>query len=104
MAALNLASRLRCITPGSAGRVFRHFGSWGILRAIILLARSGKPQGEANLVRILRRLTVPASESQMAIALAMSVVMMSLLLYGIIWQSNVINYQRDLIRVIWPSH
>jgi hypothetical protein len=30
--------------------------------------------------------------------------MMSLLLYGIIWQSNVINYQRDLIRVIWPSH
>jgi hypothetical protein len=55
-------------------------------------------------VRILRRLTVPASESQMAIALAMSVVMMSLLLYGIIWQSNVINYQRDLIRVIWPGH
>jgi hypothetical protein len=64
----------------------------------------GEATREANLVRILRRLTVPASESQMAIALAMSVVMMSLLLYGIIWQSNIITYQRDLIHVIWPGH
>ena len=55
-------------------------------------------------MRILRRLTVPATESQMAIALSLSVVMMSLLLCGIIYQSNVINYQRDLIRVIWPGH
>jgi hypothetical protein len=28
---------------------------------------------------------------------------MSLLLYGLIWQSGIIDYQRDLIRLIWRS-
>jgi hypothetical protein len=40
----------------------------------------------------------------MAIALAMSVVMMGLMLCAILWQSNVIAFQRDLIRVIWTGH
>ena len=39
----------------------------------------------------------------MAIALAFSVVMMSLMLCAILWQSNVITYQRDLIRTIWSA-
>ena len=40
----------------------------------------------------------------MAIALAMSVLTMSLMLCAILWQSGVIDYQRDLIRVIWSGH
>ena len=56
------------------------------------------------MVRMLRSLTVPATESQMAIALGMSVLMMGLMLCAILWQSNVISYQRDLIRVIWTGH
>jgi hypothetical protein len=55
-------------------------------------------------VRLLRRLTVPASESQMAIALALSILTMSLMLCAILWQSSVIQFQRDLIRVIWTGH
>jgi hypothetical protein len=49
----------------------------------------------------LRRLTVPATESQMAIALGLSAVAMSLMLWVIIWQSDVISYQRDIIRWMW---
>jgi hypothetical protein len=63
----------------------------------------GKQQGEENLVRILRKLAIPATESQMGIALALSVVTMSLMLWAILWQSGVIDSQRDLIRVIWPG-
>lgn len=55
-------------------------------------------------MRMLRRLTVPASESQMAIALGFSLLTMSLMLCAILWQSNVITFQRDLIRVIWAGH
>ena len=50
---------------------------------------------------LLRRLAVPATESQMAVALAISVVAMSLMLWAILWQSDVIAYQRDIIRWIW---
>ena len=39
--------------------------------------------------------------SMMGIALAISMVVMALLLLAIIWESNVITYQRDLIRAIW---
>jgi hypothetical protein len=52
-------------------------------------------------MRLLRRLAVPASESQLSLALAASMVVIALLLWGVIYQSNVITYQRDLIRVIW---
>ncbi len=50
---------------------------------------------------LLRRLAVPATESQMAVALGVSAVAMSLLLWAVIWQSDVIAYQRDLIRWLW---
>jgi hypothetical protein len=39
----------------------------------------------------------------MAIALALSVVTMSLMLYAILWQSGVIDYQRHLIQAIWSA-
>lgn len=48
-----------------------------------------------------RRLAIPAKESQMAIALCLSAVAMSLMLWAIIWQSDLIVYQRDLIRWLW---
>jgi hypothetical protein len=52
-------------------------------------------------MRFLRRLTVPASESEMAIALGISAVTMGLMLWAIIWQSDVITYQREVIRWMW---
>jgi hypothetical protein len=52
-------------------------------------------------MRFLRSLALPAKESQLALALAVSIVFMSMLLYGLIWQSSVIVYQRDLIRWMW---
>ena len=52
-------------------------------------------------MRFLRRFVSPATETQMAVALAASMVVMALLLWAIIWESNVITYQRDLIRAIW---
>jgi len=50
---------------------------------------------------LVRRIAVPASESQMAIALGLSAVAMSLMLWAIIWQSDIIVYQRDIIRWMW---
>ncbi len=50
---------------------------------------------------LMQRLTVPATESQMALALGVSAVVMSLMLWMILWQSDVISYQRDLIRWMW---
>jgi hypothetical protein len=52
-------------------------------------------------MQLLRRLTVPASESQMAVALGISAVTMGLMLWAIIWQSDVITYQREVIRWMW---
>jgi len=54
-------------------------------------------------MRLFRRLALPASESYLAAALVLCMVVMSLLLYGVIWQSGVIDYQRELIRLIWNS-
>jgi hypothetical protein len=54
-----------------------------------------------NRMRLLRRINVPASESQMAVVLSASVVMLAMLLCALMWQSNVIVYQRDVIRDLW---
>ena len=54
-------------------------------------------------MKLLRRLTVPASESQLAVVLSVSMVVMALLLYAVLWQSSVISYQRDLIYWLWNS-
>jgi len=52
-------------------------------------------------VKLLRRFAVPASESQLALTLALSLVMMAALLLCLIWQGNVIKFQQDLIRDLW---
>ena len=54
-------------------------------------------------MRLLRRLSIPASESQMAVALSLCAVMMSLMLWAILWQSDVIAYQQDVIRWMWKA-
>ena len=56
---------------------------------------------ESAQMRFLRRLAMPANESQLALALAVSMVVMAALLCGLLWQSSVITYQRDLIRWMW---
>ncbi len=48
--------------------------------------------------RIIQRLRAPASESQMGLALAMCAVAMSLMLWAILWQSQLISQQREVIR------
>jgi hypothetical protein len=50
---------------------------------------------------LISRLRVPASESQMAVALASCAVVMSLMLWAILWQADVIAYQREVIRWMW---
>jgi ABC-type uncharacterized transport system YnjBCD permease subunit len=53
---------------------------------------------------LIQRLKIPATESQLSVALALSVLVMSLLLYGILWESNIITQQRDAIRWLWSLH
>jgi len=50
---------------------------------------------------LIRRLSVPANESQMAVALGFCAVAMGLMLWAILWQSDVITYQREVIRWMW---
>ncbi len=49
---------------------------------------------------LLRRLAVPATESQMTAALSLALVMLALMLWMILWQSGVIAYQREVIRAL----
>ena len=56
------------------------------------------------MIRILRRLSVPAGESQLGMALALAATTMGLMLWAIIWESNIILYQRDIIRWMWNAH
>ena len=55
------------------------------------------------MIRFLRRLCVPAGESHLALALALAALTMSLMLWAILWQSDLIAYQRDLIRWLWSA-
>lgn len=50
-----------------------------------------------------RRLAIPASESQLTIALVLCMLLMAVLLCGIVWQSGIINYQREMIRLLWDG-
>ena len=50
---------------------------------------------------LLRRLAIPANESQMAIALSLSAVAMSLMLWALLWQSDIIANQREVIKWLW---
>jgi hypothetical protein len=51
-----------------------------------------------------RRWSIPATESQLSVALALSVLVMSGLLWGILWQANIIAQQREAIRWLWSLH
>jgi hypothetical protein len=54
-------------------------------------------------MKFLKRLAIPASESHLALVLSLAMVVMALLLYAVLWQSNVISYQRDLIYWLWNA-
>jgi hypothetical protein len=53
---------------------------------------------------LVQRLKIPATESQLSVALALSVLVMSLLLWGLVWQSDIIAKQRDIIRWLFSVH
>ena len=55
------------------------------------------------MIRLIRRLSVPATESHLGLGLSMAAVVMALMLWAIIWQSNVITYQRTLIQWMWSA-
>jgi hypothetical protein len=58
-----------------------------------------------RLMTYMRRvMAIPATESQMAVALGLSLVMMSLLLWGLLWQSEIIIYQRTVIKFLFNYH
>jgi hypothetical protein len=52
---------------------------------------------EKAMIRFIRKLSVPASDSHLGLALGVAAVAMALMLWAIVWQANVIAYQRDLI-------
>jgi hypothetical protein len=54
-------------------------------------------------MKLFRRLTIPASESQLTVALVLSMLLMAVLLCGIVWQSGIINSQREMIRLLWEG-
>jgi len=53
---------------------------------------------------LVQKLKIPASESQLSIALGLSVLVMSGLLWGLLWQANIIAQQREAIRYLWSLH
>jgi hypothetical protein len=55
------------------------------------------------MIEAIRRLHEPASESHLGMALAVAAVVMGLMLWAIIWQANIIVYQRDVIRFMWTT-
>jgi hypothetical protein len=65
--------------------------------------KAGQDAKEKPVSQMIRRLNVTASESLIGLALGLSAVMMGLLLWAIVWQSNVIAYQRDIIKWMWSS-
>ena len=85
-------------SAGSLSSGARNLGTCGWQRDVLGHACARQEDKD---MRLLRRLAVPATESQMAVALGMSVLAMSLMLWAILWQSDVIAYQRDVIRWMW---
>ena len=51
-------------------------------------------------MRFLRRFLAPASESQLALTLALSLVMIAAMLACLLWQSSIITFQQELIRAL----
>ena len=52
-------------------------------------------------MKLLHRLKMPASESQLALTLAVSLVFMAAMLVGLLWQANIIAFQKEIIRSLW---
>ena len=52
-------------------------------------------------MKLLHRLRMPVSESQLGITLAISLVFMAAMLLGLLWQANIIAYQKEIIRSLW---
>ncbi len=57
----------------------------------------------AKPVRLPEWLSNPARESHLSWALGFSLVMMSLMLWMILWQADLISYQREVIRLLWSA-
>jgi hypothetical protein len=58
-------------------------------------------RGEGTRVRLIHRLKVPASESQLALTLVVSLVFMAAMLVCLLWQANIIAFQQEIIRSLW---
>lgn len=52
-------------------------------------------------MKLLHRMRMPVSESQLGITLAISLVFMAAMLLGLLWQANIIAYQKEIIRSLW---
>ena len=44
---------------------------------------------------------MPVSESQLGVTLAISLVFLAAMLLGLLWQADIIAYQKELIRSLW---
>ena len=58
---------------------------------------------ESYVKSLIRRFAVPASESQLALTLTVSLVMMAALLLCLLWQGSIIKFQQELIRELWAG-
>jgi hypothetical protein len=54
-------------------------------------------------IRMIRRLNVETSDSQLQLALGLAALVMGLMLWAILWQANIITYQRDIIKWMWTT-
>jgi hypothetical protein len=54
-------------------------------------------------MKLFRRLGEPVSESQLALALTVAAVTMALMLGAIMWQSSIIESQRNVIQWMWSA-
>jgi len=52
---------------------------------------------------MIRRLNAEPSDSQLVLALGLSALVMGLMLWAILWQANIITYQRDIIKWMWTT-
>ena len=77
---------------------YRHFR---IACDVPLWNRNCPLSARSKRVKLLYRLKMPASESQLAITLAVSLVFMAAMLVGLLWQANIIAFQKEIIRSLW---
>lgn len=68
------------------------------------LEARGSRQKVVPVTYLRRMFAIPATESQMAVGLGLSLVMMSLMLWGLLWQSEIIVYQRTVIKFLFNYH